>query len=165
MNNNKTIWTEADYEQMNWHDCRIYGFIFEQREDEEDDFYRITDLVFDIDYITKWTCAPNEHSFSFEVAPCTLVFENVWDFQMNIDTKTPQYQTHDIEINSIVLTNKELINGYCIYTWLIDLHVGKIEFSSHGYKQIMRQKPLKDVGQHLTLKERKGISFSKSCRK
>ena len=38
----KKIWTDADFAQMGWHDCRIYKL-------------RLTrDLELDIDYIFRW---------------------------------------------------------------------------------------------------------------
>ena len=40
----KTIWTDTDFEQMNWHDCPIHAFSF------NDNF----ELLLDIDYIFKW---------------------------------------------------------------------------------------------------------------
>jgi hypothetical protein len=38
----KTIFTEADFDRMGWHDNRIYQLKYD------------TDLELDIDYIVKW---------------------------------------------------------------------------------------------------------------
>lgn len=73
----KSIWTEKDYEQMGWHDCHIYGLVFQN--DDSDSF--ATDLIFDIDYIFQWVHpTPPQRNFSFWVAPCTLKFENTFAF-------------------------------------------------------------------------------------
>ncbi len=159
MGKNNLILSEKDYEDMDWHDCRIYGFIFDTREYE---FYQETDLVFDIDYIAEWIKEPNSSSLSFKVAPCTLVFENIWDLEINIDTKASQYSPNHFEIYSLSLIDKELFNGFYTYTWLIELLIGKIQFCSKGYQQFMRQPPIKTGSQRLTMDERKGISFEKT---
>lgn len=45
----KTIWTEADYETMSWHDATVYAFAFENGGENYNG-----DFLVDIDYIFKW---------------------------------------------------------------------------------------------------------------
>ncbi|MEC0226441.1 hypothetical protein [Paenibacillus alba] len=75
MKSNKNLWNDEDFDNMNWHDCKVYGIGF------DDDKYK---LVFDIDYILDWVKPEKDNIyFKFWVAPSTLVFENVYD--LNID--------------------------------------------------------------------------------
>lgn len=68
----KPIWTDADFEEMGWHDGRLYGIII-----SDEDF----SLTLDIDYIFKWENSSEEIT-GFWVSPCDLVFENVSGFKV-----------------------------------------------------------------------------------
>ena len=60
----KFLWTDHDFENMDWHDCKLFAISF------GDNFQ----LLLDIDYIFKWV--QTGKTFKFWVSPCTLVFEN-----------------------------------------------------------------------------------------
>lgn len=76
----KSIWTEADFEQMGWHDCTIYGMALKEGDD-----VLSNELYFDIDYIFKWIYPEqDESSFSFWIAPCTLIFKQVFNLKKEI---------------------------------------------------------------------------------
>ncbi len=47
-----TALTEADFDQLSWHDSPIYGFSI-----DNDVAQWKSDLVFDIDYIVEWLCS------------------------------------------------------------------------------------------------------------
>jgi len=153
----KTIWTETDYEQMGWHDCNVYGLIF-QNNFENDDFG--TDLIFDIDYIFKWVHpTPPERNFSFWVSPCALKFENTYALTIDIDRVNGM--TDMLEVADLKLIAK--IEGEAnkwIYEWAIELQDGKIGFKSSGFKQYVRQPPVLTQSQILSLEQRNGISFA-----
>ncbi|WP_416191653.1 hypothetical protein [Neisseria sp. CCUG12390] len=143
----KQIWTEKDFDQMGWHDARIYGFVFHPADE-----YR-TDLIFDIDYILEWVNPmPPEEYFSFWVSPCTLKFENIYNLQIEID----QYGTNLPAIEDVELVSVE--NG--IYQWNIELSEGYISFKSSGFKQFVRNQPVLIRRQFLSREERNGVSFS-----
>jgi hypothetical protein len=56
----KNIFTEADFEQMNWHDCHIHSFSF-------NDNY---ELLMDIDYMFEWVHPKKEaDTTSFGLLP------------------------------------------------------------------------------------------------
>jgi len=152
----KIIWTEKDFEEMGWHDCNIYGFIFQN--DTGNKF--ATDLIFDIDYIFKWVNPiPPNQKFSFWVSPCTLKFEDTFALTIDIDRRGGM--TDMLEIADLFLIDKtEQEANKWIYEWAIELQEGKITFKSSGFKQIVRQKPILTESQILTLEERNGISFN-----
>lgn len=151
----KNIWTQDDYEQMGWHDGSIYGFIFMPVGDGG-----TTNIIFDIDYIFKWVNPiPPEQTFSFWVAPCSLVFKDTFDLVINVDRKGGT--TGMLEIADLYLVDKvEQEKNQWIYEWNIDLQEGYIKFKSMGFDQIVRQKPVFTDGQVLTLEGRNGINFS-----
>jgi|SRR5687767_7340153 len=72
----KSLWTEADFEIMGWHDARIYALAFLEETFE---------FALDIDYILEWVKpVPPAERFTFWVSPCTLVFENVSELEIDL---------------------------------------------------------------------------------
>lgn len=138
----KKIWTEADFENMGWHDCRIYKI-------------RLTDnLELDIDYILKWNKPDIEGlPFTFWVAPATLVFKNINNIRFEIDTAFDEaVEIEDIELNKS--DNK--------IQWTINTQQGDIEFESDGLTQWIRQEPFFQFGQTITYIERCGFSLAQT---
>ncbi|HCO67544.1 MAG TPA: hypothetical protein DIT04_07300 [Dysgonomonas sp.] len=154
----KSIWTQEDFEVMGWHDANIYGMIIEKGKEPWQG-----NLIFDIDYIFEWVHpVPPQKYFSFWVAPCTLIFKEVYELRINIDQQGNTLDLFDFDgIN--MLSKKELDNGFTIYEWLLELHIGEIQFKSLGFEQIVRKAPVYTNSQVLSLDERGGISFSKQA--
>jgi hypothetical protein len=48
----KTVFTEADFDELSWHDCHIWAQRFDVGSPEEDDW--TSDLVLDLDFIVEW---------------------------------------------------------------------------------------------------------------
>jgi hypothetical protein len=135
----KKIWTDADFEKMGWHDCRIYKI-------------RLTEnLELDIDYILQWNKPDIEGlPFTFWVAPATLVFKNINNIQFEIDTAFDEaVEIEDIELNK--LDNK--------IQWTIITQQGDIEFTADGFTQWIRQEPFFQFGQTISYIERCGFSL------
>lgn len=152
----KSIWTQEDFDNMNWHDANIYGMIIEKQEGLENG-----SLIFDIDYIFEWVhhIAPLE-PFTFWVAPCTLIFKEVYELRIDVDQQGNTFELFDFD--SITMSSKkELDNGCTVYEWLLGLHIGEMQFKSLGFNQIVRKAPIYTNSQVLSLEERGGISFSK----
>ena len=152
----KSIWTQDDFAVMGWHDANIYGMVIEKGEELWQG-----NLIFDIDYIFEWVHpVPPQKYFSFWVAPCTLIFKEVFDLKMDVDYRG---NTLDLlEISGLTLVSKhEKAAGAVIYEWQLELQNGDIRFKSLGFEQIVRKAPIYTNGQVLSLEERGGISFSK----
>ncbi|MEA4915906.1 hypothetical protein SDC9_189404 [bioreactor metagenome] len=77
MNKNAFIGNKVALEDLVFHDCKIYGFGFNIENNE---------LLVDIDYIEEWIKEENDDYYSFVVFPSTLIFENVWDLNIDIST-------------------------------------------------------------------------------
>ena len=153
----KNIWTHADYDIMGWHDATIYGMIFENNGEST------SNLVFDIDYIFQWVnpVQPDNH-YTFQVAPCTLVFKNVIHLRMEIDTDL--ILPLSFEIADLLLVSKEQIdaNSY-VYEWDMMLQEGFIRFKSEGFRQYVRTNPVHIASQSLEMSQRGGICFDKQA--
>ena len=138
----KSIWTNDDFEEMGWHDSRIYKIRFSK------------ELELDIDYILKWNKPDLEGlPFTFWVVPATLVFKEVKRLEFEIDAAN----FSDIEIEDI---ERELKDGK--YIWTIITRQGDFEFESSSFMQFMRQEPSFQFGQTISYQERNGYSLEKT---
>ncbi|MBX9732445.1 MAG: hypothetical protein K2X37_00125 [Chitinophagaceae bacterium] len=144
----KKVWTENDFEQMSWHDCKIYAMAFGVNKNE---------VIFDIDFVLKWsTPSKDQEQYNFLVAPATLIFKNVYN--INIDVTTT-----DITIDGIYRENpaKPKNAAHIIeqveYDWYIETNNGEISFKSVGFTQHLRKESVYSSSQSLDLNQRGGI--------
>jgi hypothetical protein len=138
----RQIWTDKDFEQMGWHDCRIYKMHVSK------------DLELDIDYIFKWNQPELEGlPFTFWVAPATLVFKAIKNLTIELDTAFEDA----IEIQDI-----ERVNINDEIRWTINTHQGNFEFVSSEYEQFIRQQPFFQFGQTISFIERNGFSLDRT---
>lgn len=151
MNLQKMIWTEKDFDQMDWHDCKIHALSFGIKEYE---------IAFDIDYIVEWNSPTSEISnYHFLVSPATLIFKNVYD--LNLDSLGVDIIIDDISrSNQAKPKNSDHIQEKYEYDWLIDIVQGHISFKSVGFIQYLRSTPILTNNQFLSISERGGISFA-----
>jgi hypothetical protein len=152
----KSIWTHDDFKEMSWHDANIYGLTIEKAEENW-----TADFLLDIDYIFKWVHpVPPELTFTFWVAPCTLIFKECFDLHIDFENNSGCLDL--MEITDLYLENKiEHETSKFVYEWKIELHKGKINLKSCGFEQIVRQQPLHVRGQALTIVERGGVTFGR----
>ncbi len=139
----KAIWTDADFDQMGWHDAQIYKLVINKGR-----------LLLDIDYIFKWNQPEVEGlSFTFWVAPCTLVFKDIsqLDFEMDV------FQKDVFEIEDIVRESNADVDR-----WTIITQQGAMAFNSNGYTQYVRQTPVFEYGQTLDYVTRNGYSVEET---
>ena len=54
----KSVWTDHDFEDMGWHDCKLFAISF------GDNFQ----LLLDIDYIFKWVQTEKTFNFGYHLA-------------------------------------------------------------------------------------------------
>ena len=135
----KLIWTDADFEQMSWHDCRLHGVAF------IDDFDpHLHELRLDIDYIFDW------QERGFWISPATLVFETQ---SFHIDLPGPSGDW----INAM-----ERTGAGDSTEWRISLNTGgSIEVRASGFRQYIRRSPIlvATPNQYLETTQRGGVSF------
>jgi hypothetical protein len=144
----KSIWTETDFEAMSWHDCYIHALSLGKQDK----------LLLDIDYIFKWILMKNKKHYQFLIAPCTLIFENVYDIELE-SLNTPLIIDNISRDNPQTPKNAEYIGKETEYDWIIETTVGEISFKSVGYKQYIRKQPVLLRSQEIDIDGRGGISF------
>jgi hypothetical protein len=135
--NCRDIWTDADFVDMGWHDAVLYSMSFPQ-----------ADCVvrFDIDYIFKWHWG-REAVSGWDVAPCTLEFNNVSDLKVSLKWQ----MQGDTSIQDITRKNSQPSpNGkFMVWDYRIELDVGDISFSATGFTQAVRRPPIFSTSQSL----------------
>jgi hypothetical protein len=147
----KNIYTDADFDTMNWHDCHIHAFSF------NDDY----ELLLDIDYIFEWV-KPKKGSryYKFWIAPCTLIFENIHTVEFELDSGQPIIDFIQRE-NPQTTIAAEYLGKEFEYDWDMVMTNGEMTFKSAGFKQYVRHAPILIREQKLDLKIRGGISFDR----
>ena len=123
-------WTEADFSDMGWHDAAIYSISFPQVDHT---------VSLDIDYILKWHW--NSRTLGgWEVAPCTLKFDNVSHLKASLDWQ----MQGDTSIQDIIRANSRLApnNEILIWDYVIQLDVGEISFTATGFTQVEKRPPI-----------------------
>jgi len=144
----KKIWTLDDFDEMAWHDCLIHAISF------KGDFK----LLFDIDYIFKWVLKGKK--YKFWIAPCTMIFDNCHDVNFDLDMSIPGLEIDRLtRENPKKPKNAEFIEKQIEFDWIMDTQQGNISFTSVGFNQYVRSKPVFSSNQSFDQAERDGISF------
>jgi hypothetical protein len=147
----KTLWTEADFDNMSWHDNPVHAFTFSDE----------SEILLDIDYIFKWVLKGKK--YKFWISPCTLIFENVYDLTFDIGPSHPGLTIDIITIeNPQRPRNSEYINRETEYDWIIEMQEGEISFKSVGFKQYVRTTPKLLRTQKISTLDRGGICFRRT---
>ncbi len=103
------LWTEADFEQMSWHDVHVHGFRITEGDGGTGD------LFLDIDYILEWIRV--EDKFSFRIVPATLCFHEITDLCLSLDFATPTAAIVPFILNGIRRESVTYPTGYTSYSW------------------------------------------------
>lgn len=150
----KAVWSDADFARMGWHDVRIHG-LYVERTDAV-----LPRLLFDLDYVVRWVRpTPPETYFSFWLSPATLVFEDVWDLEGDLDFTGLGV---DLEIDALHrLTPEGRWPDQPL--WHIEGHAFDLRFRASGYRQYLRQPPRHSPRLVLGHAERGGASFDETA--
>jgi hypothetical protein len=113
-----------NFDNFSWHDCKIYSLVFPSQDNC---------LQLDIDFIAEWIEGENSQGYNFLVAPAVLMFENVSDLIIKIETNN----LAEFFIDEINRSNSRMSpNGkVLVFDFKIVLNVGEIIFTSTGFKQ------------------------------
>lgn len=150
----KPVWTEADFEQMGWHDVRIHAVAFRAE---------LFEFWLDVDYIFSWVHPHGEEThYRFWVAPATLVFTNVHGLNFSIESHDGSLSLQGISRSEpCPARNAEYLTKQTESLWVLDCNEGEIAFRSVGFSQFTRHAPVLLLTHQLTLEERGGISFAR----
>lgn len=150
-----TVWitTDADAEQMSWHDAQLYGARF---------LLEAAELAFDLDWPIQWMAPPEGSSyFRAWVSPATLVFHGVTGFQGNLDLP------HDSTIIDLGVDPDQADElGSGVPTeggtwWFMKTVVGHWRIRAQGFTQYLRARPVLTAGGTLGLELRRGVCFDR----
>jgi len=146
----KQIWTEGDFKVMGWHDAKVWGLLANPQKWE---------YLIDLDYIFKWVHPKEgEEYFKFWISPVTMVFENAYDINIDIDS-----QQGEIEVNNLHMENpRKTRNGKLTeYTFRFECQEGEITLNATSFKMYVRKNPMLQRGQILNLRARGGVNFGR----
>ena len=155
-----TISSDADFEQLSWHDCTIWGLELYPPDPDAGDW--TCDLALDIDFIVEWLCgvgAPGRAQF--RVAPATLRFHTVSDLRLAITWGSTAVLLHEMSIDHVAReplppASRESSG----HRWRIALNwpqSGEITFTAVGFTQTLRALPIVTERQSLTRRQRASL--------
>jgi len=147
--NDKTRWTEADFDVMSWHDCQVNSIALDQ------DGPWQSDLVLELDFIVEWICRKDK-TCGFRVAPALLRFTDVDNLRVDVALKYKDpLEIHWVDRAALPGT------AYRAYHWVIKLQSypgsreNLIEFDAAGFTQELTGRPVETEMQNLTAAQRK----------
>ena len=141
------VWTDAEYDTMDWHDAAIHGLRFIMGQ------HGLGEFVLDIDYILEWI--KTENYFTLRRQPATLTFRGVYNLRMRIDYASQSAGFTPFSIDGIERRSEQRV-GYVAHIWKIPINwpAGEITFEATGFEQRSRgESRLTDAGA-LTPEER-----------
>ena len=115
-------------------------------------------LSLDFDWIIKTDIQSG--IYEYHLSPSTLIFENVWDFQLNLESNL------SITIDEFKILSKSkpknidyLCNVQHEYLVLLDCFEGAIQFRTIGGKLFKRKPCCINMNASLSIKDRGGFSL------
>jgi len=143
-----TEWTDADFDQLSWHDNHIHGFTIIEGQ------HGAGELILDIDYIVEWI--KGEERIEFVISPADLVFHNVTGLRIDLDYDAISAAIGPLSIDGIH-RSYEVRERYTAQVWALEVNfpAGRIQFEASGFTQRLRGPAKRSVQQVLTKEERK----------
>lgn len=149
----RSVWTDADFALLGWHDSTVRGIRATMGELGDGNGASRPDdrIALDLDYITRWVppARKGAMAFTFWVAPCTLVFHGVTDWEMEADGRW----SGGFEIADVHLLERG---------WHVAGHGFGLLVAAAGFRQTFRRRPVHVSTQNLSLDERGGYSFDET---
>lgn len=150
----QSVLTDADFEQMSWHDCTIYAYFTD---------YAVVDLVLDIDYICKWAQPFSGQPLSCYVAPATLAFHSAREIRLDALSAANPLSIADVHREDGGTIRTVYGSSLTDQRWVIEGFHGTLTLHAVGYTVYLRQQPILVEGQRLALDQRGGISFRREA--
>ncbi len=151
-------YTEADFEQLSWHDCHLWGMAL--RAGNANDL--VSQFVLDIDFIVDRIGGEKGKPARVRVAPASLVFDEVTDLRIQVDWGATGFPVA-ISPASISAIERERVPDRIVYParpyyrWQIRFGWppgAEIVFQSVGFTQTLRAEPIISDAQYLTAAQR-----------
>jgi len=144
-------WTEADYDELSWHDNHVHGIAIREGE------HGTGELILDLDYIVEWIKDGNK--FKFKIAPALLTFHRISDLIISLNYVNPSAAITPFSLSDISREKHVFANGYSSFRWSMGINwpEGTVSFIADGFKQFLRSEPLLVENQHLSTQERENL--------
>ena len=139
-----------DFKELNLHDCKVYawGILSESHK-----------LLMDVDWIVSWKL--QNGTYRLHISPCTFVFSNVWDVNIDIVMNTTLIIDSMEIISEQVPHNISVVSkGTKEYACRINFLEGSFSFRTIDFTIIQRTKEIESTIANLSENEREGISLS-----
>jgi len=132
-----TTWTNADFEQLSWHDCCVYGLRIVEGE------HGTGGLELDLDYLVEWVCH-TDRRYEFRVAPATLTFHEIFRLRMLLDYAAVSAGTVPFSLDGVEREAFSYPNGHQSFRWVLKINWpgGSISFESPGFTQALTAEPV-----------------------
>ena len=144
----RSVWTEADFETMGWHDNAVHAFAFEPAPPYPGR------LLVDLDYIVEWVSpVPPETRFTFWMCPSTLVFDQAWDLSGDIDLLRSSFT---LQLDALLRSEPDARG---IHEWTLAGQEFTLRLFAKGFTQYLRRPAVRSVEQRLETAERGGLGF------
>ncbi len=145
----KTVWTNADFDELSWHDNTIHALAVEPLGSDPGR------LLLDIDHIVGGILPdPAQSTLNFWICPATLVLEPAWDLVTEIDMEGWGFH---MDINKIERSEPDERGNF---DWTLTGDLVTIRLGARGFTMYLRQPPVYSDGFFLSVAERGGISFA-----
>lgn len=142
-----TRWTDADFDELSWHDNHVHGLTVREGK------HGTGDLILDVDFILEWV--RSEHGIEFIIAPADLVFHDVSNLRIAIDYAALSAAMGPFSLQGIQ-RRFEARERYTAQIWTLDVNFpsGQIELEATGFTQLIRRTPIRCSEQVLSEQER-----------
>ncbi len=146
------VWTEAQFDEMSWHDNHVHALRFVENADGAGD------LILDVDHILEWTGNP-EGAFQFLILPVTLSFHEVMCLRLSLDYASPTaaftpFMIQDIE-RRVEQTDRHIKH---LWTIPVSWPRGELSFEARGFTQRGFGEPILTTSQCLAPEERHRVA-------
>jgi hypothetical protein len=151
----KCVWTDRDFDVMGWHDATVHAMTVDWDPVVLEGGWHGATLLLDIDYIVTWIHHGPGETIHFEVAPATLVFEDVWDIEGELESRRTMSPPQILDLNRGDADEQGLAD------WEVDGDRFALRFRARGFYQHFRARPIANGdAQSLSSARRGGPSFA-----
>jgi hypothetical protein len=146
----KAVWTDADFDAMNWHDAAVHAIAVEPAPPDPGR------LLVDLDYVVERVPAGAPGAApGFWVCPATLVFGPARDLAADINLPGPSFEP------SLDAIRRSGPDEDGLVTWNLVGRLFSIGLRANGFTQYLRHAPVRSPRPRLPAGERGGLSFDR----
>ncbi|HEY4309510.1 MAG TPA: hypothetical protein VGN12_08670 [Pirellulales bacterium] len=159
----RTIYDDADFDELSWHDCSVWRFELRVGDSAEEDW--TADLLLDLDFIADGFYG-TDGTVQYAMAPATLSFQGVTDLKMTLDFGDSGFQTaiHAFSVDRIErepVRDQKVYLDRTYYRWTIFGNwpqSGDLSFGAVGFTLKLACEPITKPTYTLSLQERARLS-------